>query len=154
MSVTCCPLSGGYWDSEWSFFKSYVRRSRKSRHCDECGKSIEPGDRYENASGLFDGYFSRMITCVPCVEVRDHFACNGYMFGQIWSDIEENFFPNMVAGGECLQGATPTAKAKLFEQYNEWLFDGGHESRQWFIDQEYKADCIKEKMREGATPWV
>ena len=65
------------------------------------------------------------ITCELCVEIRDHFACNGWIFGQLWEDLENNFFPEMVAGGPCMEGLSPTAKAALFEERTRWLLGGG-----------------------------
>lgn len=37
------------------------------------------------------------------------------------SDLEENFFPDMKAGGPCMEGLSPAAKARLFDRRMKWL---------------------------------
>ncbi len=121
MSVACCPLEGG-GDEPAKVFQSSVRRAAKEHSCDECNETIKRGDRYEHARGLWsDDWWSTNRTCLSCVEIRDHFACNGWIYGQLWSDIEENFFPDMKAGGPCMEGLSPAAKARLFERRLAWL---------------------------------
>lgn len=147
MSVTCCPLSD-YDGDDASFSVVDVLLSRKEHTCCECGLTIPVKSKYQRAKGLWDGLFGEYKTCIPCAEVREHFACNGWIYKMLWKDIEGNLFPNMVAGGECLQGASPTAKAKLFEMYSAWFLEGGYKERQWFHDQEEKADHIKQILTE------
>lgn len=71
---------------------------------------------------------SEFYTCATCLEIRTHFACNGFYYGQLWEDLCVNFFPTMVAGGPCLQGLSPTAKDALFDAY---LADLEGQSREW-----------------------
>lgn len=66
---------------------------------------------------------SEFYTCAVCLEIREHFACDGFYYGQLWEDLCQNFFPNMVAGGPCLQGLSPKAKGALFDAYLEKLED-------------------------------
>lgn len=134
--TVCCPLNYSDDNDYWSFFSSSKICARKEHNCGECGDVIEAGQKYENAKGLYDGNFSTMKTCIPCVEVRDHFACEGFIFGQIWEDIQNNMFPGMVAGGECLRGASVVAKQKLFHEYTEWLLDGGWSDRAFYNREE------------------
>jgi len=49
--------------------------ARKSHECCECGDTIRPGDRYEVASGRWDGEWSRFSTCLGCMRVRDAYCC-------------------------------------------------------------------------------
>jgi hypothetical protein len=125
VSVACCPLNGDH-DEGPTVFSEEVRRAAKEHTCSECREPIKVGDRYENATGLWDGHWSTYRTCLSCVEIRNHFACSGWLYEHVWSDIEENMFPDMRAGGQCLDGLSPAAKARLFDLRMTWLFDNSH----------------------------
>lgn len=118
----CCPISPAD-DDPPSAFKEQVRRARKPHTCCECGETIPARAQYEHASGIWDGRPDVYKTCLSCVEIRDHFACNGFYYGQIWQDIYDNFFPGMKCGGPCMEGLSPAAKALLIDKRMAWLFD-------------------------------
>lgn len=118
--MVCCPLSGA--DAERpSCSSTTTRAARKSHRCGECRETIAPGAKYEYTSGIWDGRPSSHKTCLSCVEIRDHFQCEGWIYGQLWEDLEYNFFPDMKAGGPCMKGLSPEAKARLFERRMAWL---------------------------------
>lgn len=119
--MMCCPLSG-YDDAPASVFSETVRTARLAHECSECDEPILPGTKYEHARGCWDGSWSTFKTCLSCVEIRNHFACSGgWTYGQVWDQIEENFFPDMRAGGPCMDGLSPAAKGRLFERRLVWL---------------------------------
>lgn len=122
-SVQCCPLSNdgdGYMEA---CYKT-IRKARKPHKCYECGDAIPAGSKYEYYSGIWEREPFSHKTCLLCVEIRDHFACGGgWLFGELWNDLAENFFPNMKAGGPCMEGLSPEAKARLFERRLQWLED-------------------------------
>jgi len=121
-TMVCCPLDGG--EDGPSCFRSGMRRARKSHYCGECREEIPTGVQYEYASGVWDGYPGSYKTCLSCVEIRTHFACGrGWIYEYLWEQLEENFFPDMKAGGPCMQGLSPEAKARLFERRMKWLED-------------------------------
>jgi hypothetical protein len=97
-------------------------RAAKDHYCCECDDPIKKGTRYEKYKSLCDGHWSTSRTCMSCVEIRNHFACDGWIFGQLWSDLEQNFFPDMKAGGPCMDGLSPAAKGRLYEKRLEWVF--------------------------------
>lgn len=119
MSVTCCPLDSGDGDGPRVFDQSEPIAA-KVHQCSECGLEIARGERYELAKGLWESW-ETFRTCLRCVEIRDHFACEGFIYTHVWSNIREHFFPDMRAGGPCLDGLSPTAKAFMFEQRLAWL---------------------------------
>lgn len=120
MTIVCCPLNGG--EDGPSCSTTVVRTARKEHQCSECREAIAPGVRYEYFSGIWDGQPNAYKTCLACVEIRDHFACSsGWTFGDVWAQLEESFFPDMKAGGPCMEGLSPTAKARLFERRLAWL---------------------------------
>lgn len=117
--MICCPLSSNDGDGPQCWSTVYPR-ARKAHECGECTHGIKPGSKYEKTTGIWDGSPDTHKTCLPCVEIRDHFACDGWIYGEVWNDIEENFFPDMVAGGPCLDGLSPAGKAYIFEQRLAW----------------------------------
>lgn len=121
----CCPLTS--CDDAPSVYTHSYPVARKQHKCEECSDAIEPGSKYELYKSLFDGSWSTTRTCLSCSEIRDHFSCGGYCIGMLWEELEENFFPDMRAGGPCLDGLSPTAKARLFEERTKWLFENGIE---------------------------
>lgn len=126
MSITCCPLSANDGDGADpdTFVQRVIRRGKTPWTCTECYEEIPEGARYEYVRGRFGDNtgWSTYRTCLSCVEIRDHFACNGYLYTRLWEDLEENFFPDMKAGGPCMDGLSPAAKARLFKERTEWLF--------------------------------
>jgi hypothetical protein len=121
VSVTCCPLQSGDEDGCSSSSSITTPVARKQHACCECDEPILIGTKHERYAIFWDGTAEAHRTCLSCVEIRDHFACSGWIFGQVWSDIEENFFPNMKAGGPCMDGLSVAAKARLFERRLTWL---------------------------------
>lgn len=121
----CCPLQGG-GDEGPSFSKITTPRARKEHRCVECRDLIPIGTVHEKITAVWDGMdsFDSMRTCMSCVEIRNHFACGkGWVFGEVWNDLKENFFPNMTAGGPCMQGLSPAAKQRLIDLRMKWLED-------------------------------
>lgn len=120
--MICCPLESGERDGA-DFATDRIVRAAKGYRCEECDEAITKGARHEYVTGKWSGSFSTFRTCLSCVEIRNHFQCGGWIIGQIWSDIEENFFPDMKAGGPCMEGLSPEAKARLFERRLQWMED-------------------------------
>jgi hypothetical protein len=117
--MACCPLSTG--DIESTCSSIALRKARKEHRCCECRETIAKNAKYEYVSGIWDRTPSAWKTCLSCVEIRDHFSCEGWVFGELWNDLEENFFPDMKAGGPCMEGLSPAAKGRLFERRMAWL---------------------------------
>lgn len=120
--MTCCPLDGHDGDGPECFSRKRPR-ARKEHRCTECRETIEPGQQYEHASGIWDGSPDSFKTCLSCVEIRDHFACNGFVYGELWNDLEDNFFPDMKAGGPCMAGLSPAAKQRLIDERMKWYLE-------------------------------
>ena len=121
--TACCPLGADDGDLP-SVCNVETRKAAKNHTCSECGEAIPRGERYEHVKGLWDGSWSTFRTCLSCVEIRAHFACEGrWVYGELWSRLEDNFFPDMRAGGPCMEGLSPAAKNRLFERRIKWLED-------------------------------
>lgn len=117
----CCPLESGDYADAADFHTSTIRKAAKDHRCYECREAIPKGSKYEYASGCWDGIVDTFKTCLSCVEIRNHFSCGrGFIYGQLWDDLEQNFFPDMKAGGPCMKGLSPAAKSRLFELRMKW----------------------------------
>lgn len=55
-------------------FTSARPRARKRHRCCECCGVIEPGEVYEQDSGIWDGEPERFRTCLPCAELRRRYS--------------------------------------------------------------------------------
>lgn len=117
----CCPLSEP--DDRARVYHRTTRRAGKPHVCCECRQPIAKGAEHSYVSMLLDGAWSTWRTCLVCAEIGDHFACGGRIIGTLWYELEESFFPDMTAGGQCMDGLSPSVKAVLFERRMAWLFD-------------------------------
>ena len=52
-------------------FRATAHRARTPKVCDECRRTIEPGELYENAFGVWSGDAATYHTCAECWEVRN-----------------------------------------------------------------------------------
>lgn len=119
--MMCCPLTGSDGAETATLSSTTHPTARKEHRCDECDEAIPIGAKYERTEGLWDGSWSTYKTCLSCVEIRDHFQCEGWTYGLLWEDLETNFFPDMKAGGPCMEGLSPAARERLFERRTAWL---------------------------------
>lgn len=119
--TVCCPLQE--CDEYAKVYKRARRRGRKDHECYECDEVIKRGEPHDSISTLFDGQWSSWRECLLCAEIGDHFACGGRAAGTLWSDLEDNFFPDMRMGGPCMEGLSPAAKTKLVERRMAWYLD-------------------------------
>lgn len=72
-----------------SVARDEIRTARKQHKCCECGNPILPGDKYEYATGRWDGEWSHYKTCVSCKWIRDRYCSHGFVYGQLFEQIEE-----------------------------------------------------------------
>ena len=65
-------------------------KARIAHKCYECGRAINPGDRYERARMLFDGSWQVDKTCARCLDARDyitaHAPCFCWLHGSMLDD--------------------------------------------------------------------
>lgn len=117
--VMCCPLSN---DGDGpSCCTTSTPKARKEHRCAECREPIMAGSRYEKVFGVWDGRAETFKTCLLCAEIRDHFACDGgWIYGELWTQLGENFFQEMKCGGQCMVGLSPAAKSKVIDERMEW----------------------------------
>jgi hypothetical protein len=87
------------------FMSQNVRTARKVHQCYECGCSIDPGTKYEETFGKWEGDISHFKTCHLCLEIRDwariSVPCFCWGFGEMLENIQtlvDEARPDMPAG--------------------------------------------------------
>lgn len=80
----------------WKVFRSEWRTARKQHACYDCGRKIEPGERYYFATGISNDDWRRWDTyreCAHCQYAAKWLLaeCGGYLFGGILEDLEEHW---------------------------------------------------------------
>ena len=120
--MNCTPISSEYADYIVQPLAQKIRKAKKEHKCTECKESISTGSSYEYFAGKDDdGNLFIQKTCDVCLELRTHFSSDGgWIWGSIWRDIIDNFFPDMRAGGPCLEGLSAKAKMKLVNKFKEY----------------------------------
>ena len=96
-------------DNTCSFVDEKIRKARKNHKCGECGEEIQPGQSYEHARGLFDGYFFTSKTCQSCLEIRARFF-SGWIYGSILDEIYNSLNDLSLAD---MDGLSPGAMSKI-----------------------------------------
>ena len=49
-----------------------THNARKPHRCCECGRTIQPGERYENVWGIWSGSQDTFKTCHVCISLREY----------------------------------------------------------------------------------
>lgn len=81
-------IDAGYDGEGPEICQEITRTARKQHECCECDDTIEPGDQYEHAKGLWDGSWDEFRTCRICAAIRRDF-CNGFIYGTLWESMRE-----------------------------------------------------------------
>ena len=115
-----CTISIDYGGGS-SCCKERIRTARKKHRCDECLKDINPGDKYEYVSGIWDGEPHSYKTCLDCKSVRDVFF-DRWNYTQIWDDFYDVFDPDGIPE-KCIAALIPTARDKVCQ----WIEDNWEE---------------------------
>lgn len=81
------------WDSIASVYSATQHKARKEHVCFECRRTIQPGERYESAFGIWDGRGDTFKTCSHCLSLREwvnaHVPCFCWMHGNARDDAIE-----------------------------------------------------------------
>lgn len=93
--------------------------ARKPHPCCECSAEIPAGATYQLHAGRFDGDHVEYRTCSVCAEIRTAFSCNGWVYSQLWDDLEAAFDDGI--NDSCFAKLrTVTAKAMLRARWLKW----------------------------------
>jgi hypothetical protein len=72
-----------------SCYREQQRTARKSHECCECHEPIVAGQKYEYASGVWDGSPGSYRTCLPCARIRDHYCAHGFILGSLRTQLQD-----------------------------------------------------------------
>lgn len=83
-----------YESESWVIFRLDQPRARKSHRCEECRRTISPGERYQRVSGITydsDGWVDHKM-CEHCTAAAQWLVsvCSGYVFGAVRQDLYEH----------------------------------------------------------------
>lgn len=69
-----------------------IRTARKAHKCGECSRQIEPGEKYQYVSGVWDGDFDTKKTCRHCLVGQELLIreCRGFIYGGIQEDLQDH----------------------------------------------------------------
>ena len=65
------------------------QKARKRHKCDECMRTIEPGEEYENYKGVSDGEWFVHKTCLGCARIRKQMFKHPPACGFLHEAVEE-----------------------------------------------------------------
>jgi hypothetical protein len=81
-----------YGDGTVTLIRDEVRKARKQHGCSECGRTIDPGEKYRFEFYTFDGQRTSHRTCAHCQVVRGWLwdECGGWLYGGVEEDFREH----------------------------------------------------------------
>lgn len=81
------------YDPPTLYSATQVKAARKDHKCDECSRTIKPGESYDLVWGIWDGRSDTFKTCSHCIALRDwvkaHIPCFCWAHGHIREDAIE-----------------------------------------------------------------
>jgi len=76
------------------FFERGTHTARTVHCCDECRRTISPGEKYEKVRGKWEGTFSVYKMCPRCIAFRDHLdahiPCFCWSFGGMLAEAKDH----------------------------------------------------------------
>jgi hypothetical protein len=75
-----------------SVYREKIVTARKQHRCDECGRPIECGERYQYVFAIWEGSPGAYHTCQHCLVAQDWLRaeCGGWLFEGVEEDISEH----------------------------------------------------------------
>lgn len=119
--MTCDVSLGGYDGDPAEFYNaSVVKRCRKPHRCDECKRTIEPGESYERIVGKWEGDFETWIFCDECREISAEFSEGARTFNVLWDEMRQNWSEGAHLQACLNRLSTAKAKAHMVVQWKKW----------------------------------
>lgn len=128
-----------------SMYSASTPKAIKLHSCDECGRAIHIGERYEKVVAVWDGSFGTYRTCQRCLNLRAyvqaHVPCFCWAHGNIIEDAMETArhwnleAPGLLFGAYRLQVAIKRnpfkrtlAGAQVAEPAHNEIGEGAHDA--------------------------
>lgn len=78
-------------------FRSTIRKARKPHKCCECGTIIQPGSKYADIFGIWEGDAKGYKQCLRCYQISEKIAekddC-GHGFGELYEHLQNADYLN------------------------------------------------------------
>lgn len=83
-----CSIDGDYPD----VYRATNPTARKPHNCSECGRTIQPGERYSRAFMVYEGAPETFRTCAHCQVGQEWLAenCNMIAHGSLMDEMQEH----------------------------------------------------------------
>ena len=108
-------------DDEWEDGETKRVETLLPQTCCECNSEIPPGNTHEFFWGETDGDRSEYRTCALCVEIRDKLFCDGWLFGQVWDEIDQHIYDHKgKLRSECFEGLSAEARDVLIDRVQDY----------------------------------
>lgn len=94
-----CEFDGESWPIEDG---TIMEAEFEGIECCECGQYLEEGDKFEIQIWVNEGNIDAYATCVPCARIRESLFQCGWVFGQMWRTLRDQYglTPNGVEDGD------------------------------------------------------
>ena len=90
--------------------KEKIVTARKKHRCYECFQDIQPGEKYEYVSGIWDGDPQTYKTCLDCKSIRNVFF-DSWQYTRVWDDFQYEFgYAGSAIPESCIAELTPGAR--------------------------------------------
>lgn len=86
-SCPCIEGNDDYDYTQLSFNKT--RKAAKKWVCGECKEEINLGVYYNDSHGMDGNIWWKFRTCLGCADIRSVVYCGSYIYGDLWSDMED-----------------------------------------------------------------
>lgn len=117
------------YDAPSQYTRTPVKAAKKEHECDECRRTIQPGEAYEHVWGIWDGQSDTFKTCAQCLALKEwvkaHVPCFCWAHGNIREDALE-----------AARGYSPEAPGLLFGAYRREVAIRRASHAQWRARQE------------------
>lgn len=78
----------------WAVYNQSNPKARKATRCDECGRDILPGEKYQRIEGRINGNsgWDTFRMCEHCRSAAEWLVkvCDGYPLGSVLADLNEH----------------------------------------------------------------
>ncbi len=116
-----CEVSLGEYEGDTAIcYDEAVVKARKPHKCYECRRLIEKGERYERASGLWEGSWETYHFCLQCSEISREFTTGAREFGNLWYELQENWDEGAHLQACLNRLSTATAKEHMRQRWMKW----------------------------------
>ena len=114
MNCSCIVQVDHYGEDDDTFEVLTVSHptAKKKHKCNECRREILPGERYEVQRYSANHNLETHTTCSTCLEIRDIFFCDGYVYGWMYDNFNDSLYDDGCDLSEaCIASLSSEARA-------------------------------------------